>query len=214
MRQRYLKNGADAFADHEILELFLYYAIPRRDVNPVAHALMNRYGSISAVFAAPIEDLEKTEGVGESAAVLLNLAGQVHPRCREAEERGTALVGTEAVGAFLLDRFALVRDETGFELCLDRKGKLLTCRKLSEGGAFSTQLDLRKVVENAILSSASTVVLAHNHPSGVALPSDEDYIATRRAQQALAAIGVRLAAHVIVADGDFVSMAESGFLSE
>ena len=81
MRRRFLTAGLEPFADHEALELLLYYAIPRRDTNPIAHALMERYGSLSAVLSAPAEDLQKVAGVGESAAVLLRLAPQL---CRKA----------------------------------------------------------------------------------------------------------------------------------
>ena len=96
-------------------------------------------------------------------------------------------------------------------MCLDRKGKLLACKRLNDGGASSAALDIRKVVENAILTSASTVILAHNHPSGIALPSREDEATTRRLETALDAVGIQLVDHIIVADNDFVSMADSGF---
>ena len=99
-----------------------------------------------------------------------------------------------------------------YELCLDRKGKLLACKRLHDGGAASAALDIRKVVENAILTSASTVILAHNHPSGVALPSAEDRAATLQVRDALATMDIRLLDHIIVADGDFVSMEASGLL--
>ena len=213
MRKRYLAGGLEPFADHEALELLLYYAIPRRDVNPVAHALMERYGSLSAVLAAPVEDLKNVEGIGESAAVLLSLVPKIAKKARLADaSQETVLSTTERVGDFLLERFAGEQHEVVYQLCLDRKGKLLTCKRLTEGSVASADLDIRKIVENAILCQASAVVLAHNHPSGVALPSQEDYAATDRVQAALATIGVELADHIIVADGDYVSMADSGFL--
>lgn len=93
---------------------------------------------------------------------------------------------------YLLERYAGETHEIVYELCLDRKGKLLACKRLNDGGASSAALDIRKVVENAILTSASTVILAHNHPSGIALPSDDDCAATTRAAQALQTIGVAL----------------------
>ena len=213
MRQRFLKSGLDAFADHEALELLLYYAIPRRDTNPIAHALMERYGSLSAVLAAPVEDLKKVEGVGESAAILLKLAPQLYRKAKMSDaEQETILSSVERVGAYLLERFAGEKNEVVYQLCLDRKGKLLVCKKLGEGGVTSADLDIRRLVENALLTGASAVVLAHNHPSGVALPSDDDYTATRRSQEALQAVEVPLVDHIIVADSDFVSMAESGYL--
>ena len=215
MRQRFLKSGLDAFADHEALELLLYYAIPRRDTNPIAHALMERYGSLSAVLAAPVEDLKKVEGVGESAAILLKLAPQLYRKAKMSDaEQETILSSVERVGAYLLERFAGEKNEVVYQLCLDRKGKLLACKKLGEGGVASADLDIRRLVENALLTGASSVVLAHNHPSGVALPSRDDYAATDRAKTALSVVGVALADHIIVADGDFVSMSDSGYLTD
>ena len=123
------------------------------------------------------------------------------------------MTDVETAGVYLLERYAGETHEIVYELCLDRKGKLLACKRLNDGGASSAALDIRKVVENAILTSASTVILAHNHPSGIALPSDDDCAATTRAAQALQTIGVALADHIIVADDDFVSMAQSGYLT-
>ena len=209
-----MTGGLDAFADHEILELLLYYAIPRRDTNPIAHALMERYGSLPAVLAAPMEDLKRTEGIGESAAVLLHLVPQVCRRARLAQVgEDQVLNSSERAGAYLLECFDGESREVIYQLCLDRKGKLLACKRLGEGSVASADLDVRRLVENAILTGASAVILAHNHPSGVALPSDGDYTATMRVRAALNAIGIELADHIIVADGDFVSMADSGYLS-
>ena len=214
MRRRFLSGGLEQFADHEALELLLYYAIPRRDTNPIAHALMDRYGSLSAVLAAPVEDLQKVEGIGESAAILLKLVPRLCAKARlaDADRQELVLNTASRAGAYLLERFYGEQNEVIYQLCLDRKGKLLACKKLGEGSIAWAALDVRKLVENAILNSASFVVLAHTHPSGIASPSGEDYAATDRARNALETIGVALADHIIVADGDFVSLAESGYL--
>ena len=213
MRRRFLETGLEGFADHEALELLLYYAIPRRDTNPIAHALMERYDSLSAVLNAPAEDLQKVEGVGESAAVLLNLAFQLGRRARLSDAAQEAVLNSsERAGTYLLERFAGEMREAVYLLCLDRKGKLLACKRMADGDAAGASLNIRRVVETALLTSASAVILAHNHPSGVALPSPEDESATRQVRQALAAINVALADHIIVADNDFVSMADSGLL--
>ena len=157
MRQRFLKSGLEGFADHEALELLLYYAIPRQDTNPIAHRLMDRYGSLTAVLSAPAEDLKKVEGIGESAAVLLKVAGQIGRKARLADAvQSCPMTDVETVGAYLLERYAGETHEIVYELCLDRKGKLLACKRLNDGGASSAALDIRKVVENAILTSAST----------------------------------------------------------
>ena len=213
MRQRFLKSGLEGFADHEALELLLFYAIPRQDTNPIAHRLMERYGSLSAVLSAPAEDLKKVEGIGESAAVLLKAAGQIAQKARLSDATAQRpLTDVEAVGAYLLERYAGETHEMLYELCLDQKGKLLACKRLSEGGSAAAELNIRRLVENALISSASAVILSHNHPSGIALPSREDYTTTRRVQEALATIGVELLDHIIVAEDDYVSLADSGIL--
>ena len=213
MRARFLAGGLEGFAPHEALELLLYYAIPRRDTNPIAHALMERYGSLSAVLNAPVEDLKKVEGIGESAAVLIHMVAQLSRKASLADAaRETILNSSQQAGQYLLTLFAGKKRETVYQLCLDQKGKLLACKRLGEGGVSAAVLDIRQVVENAILTSASAVILSHNHPSGIALPSREDYAVTDRAKAALETIGVALTDHIIVADGDYVSMADSGYL--
>ena len=213
MRRRFAQTGLSGFADHEALELLLFYAIPRRDTNPLAHRLLERYGSLEGVFTAPAEDLEKVEGMGGSAALLLRLVPLLAEKSRERTDGPVILNSTERAGEYLLRRFDGKKNELVYELCLDRKGKLLACKRLGEGGVSYADLDIRKLVENALLTSASAVILAHNHPSGVALPSPEDYATTDRAKQALDTVGIPLTDHIIVADQDFVSFADSGYLT-
>ena len=134
MRKRFLKNELNGFADHEALELLLYYAIPRGDVNPLAHALMDRFGSLSGVFSAPVELLAQVKGVGTQTAVLLRLVPQIAQRARLTDlERELALNTRARVGQYLLELFSRERNEAVYEICLDGKGKLLACRRLGEG---------------------------------------------------------------------------------
>ena len=160
-----------------------------------------------------MEDLKRTEGIGESAAVLLHLVPQVCRRARLAQVgEDQVLNSSERAGAYLLECFDGESREVIYQLCLDRKGRLLACKRLAEGDVASADLNIRKVVEMALLTSASAVILAHNHPSGVAVPSSSDEAATRQVAEALRTIGVRLVDHIVVADRDFVSMADSGDL--
>lgn len=213
VRKRFLENDLNGFADHEALELLLHYAIPQRDVNPLAHELIGRFGGLSGVLSAPIELLLETPGVGERTAVLLRLAPLIARKARlEDLERELAFNSRERVGSYLLELFSLERSEAVYQLCLDAKGKLLACKRLGEGSVSAVTVDIRKIVQNAILASASSVILAHNHPSGIALPSEDDKIVTDQVKAALASIGVRLDDHIIVADQDFVSLAQSGYL--
>lgn len=212
-RQQFLQHGLDSFADHEVLELLLFYAIPRKDTNPIAHALMDRFGSLDAVLSAPVEELCRVNGVGPAAAALLKLTPQVYRRARmAAAERERVLNSSQRAGDYLLELFTGETAEVLYELCLDRKGKLLACRRVGEGGVSSINVDLRKIVENALLTGASGVILSHNHPSGIALPSADDCAATVRVREALKTVGLVLVDHIVVADGDYVSMADSGQL--
>lgn len=215
MRQRFIDSDGTlkGFADHEALELLLYFAIPRGDVNPLAHALLDRFGSLSGVMSAKVEQLRQVEGVGERTAILLRLAPQIAHKARLEDIQSERILDTqERVKRYLRELFSRERSEAVYQICLDGKGKLLNCRRLGEGSVSAVDLDVRKLVENAILDCACSVILAHNHPSGLALPSQEDYTATARAKAALEAIGVRLEDHLIEADGDMVSFSDSGYL--
>ena len=212
-KRQFRDFGLDAFADHEVLELLLFYAIPRRDTNPLAHELLHRFGSLEAVLEASVEELTAVPGMGESAALLLRLTPQIVRRAT-APERGRTVILDSAgkIGRYLLQRYAGEVREVVYELCLDQKGKLLTCCRVAEGSGASADFNVRTVLMNAIRCGASLVVLAHNHPSGLALPSEADHTATARVQRALDTVGIQLLDHIVVADGDYVSMAQNGTL--
>lgn len=210
MRQRYLRGGLEGFDDLAILEFLLQFAIPRRDTNPIAHALLDRYGSLAAVLEAPPADLQTVEGIGESAAVLLTLLPAVARRhMMQRADFGDVLDTTAKCGAYLAPRFFGERDEVVWVLCLDAKLTVADCRMLARGGFNTVALSPRKLAEIALRCNAASVILAHNHPGGLAIPSREDKQTTDHLRRALAALGIELADHIIVAGGEFVSMASS-----
>lgn len=210
-REQFLRHGADSFADHELLELLLYSAVPRRDTNPLAHDLINYFGSLHAVFSAPAEELQKFSGISQSGAVLLKLIPSIYRRAAlSAGENEQILDTVEKIGRFFVDLYVAESCEIMYQLCLDAKGRKLHVYKLGEGDVGSVGLNVRRIMENALHTNAMMVVLAHNHPSGVALPSREDETATELAREALDAMGVALVDHIIVADNDYVSLRESG----
>ncbi len=214
VKRRFLRDGLDGFEDHQVLELILFFAIPQRDVNELAHALLRRFGTLAAVLDAPEQDLMKVPGIGENAAALLKLLPQAGRRYLISKEADSGVIQNSGqAGAYLLPRFFAERDETVYLLCLDAKSKVLGCQRVFQGSVNSAQISVRKIVETALLYNASYVILAHNHPSGVALPSEEDYLTTNLVSSALRAVGVELRDHIVVADQDFVSMAESGALA-
>ena len=211
MKQRFRETGFDGFNDINALELLLFYAVPRQDTNPIAHALLDRFGSVSKVLEATPEELKKVPGVGESAALFLSLimaTGRYY--LVNQKEKDTILTSIEKCGQYLLPFFHGRRNETVFLLCLDAKCKVLCCKEVGEGSVNSAAVPIRRIVEMALGANATSVVLAHNHPSGLALPSGEDIQTTRRLNLALRAVEIELVDHVVVADGDYVSLAQSG----
>ena len=211
IKDRFLKEGLDNFEEHQVLELLLFYAIPRVDTNPIAHELLLRFGSLAQVLEATPEELEKVPGIGQNAAVLLSMitaVGRYYLVNRSMQER--ILTTIDRCGEYLIPFFHGRRNETVFLLCLDAKCKVLGCKELGEGSVNSAAVPIRRIVEVALGLNATSVVLAHNHPSGLALPSGEDVQTTRRVAAALDAVEISLVDHIIVADGDFVSMAQSG----
>ena len=212
-KTQYRRSGADAFADHELLELLLFYAIPRIDTNPLAHALLDRFGSLQAVFSASAEELEQVPGIGASAAALISLVPALHRRALVSAANREVILDTRArIGAYFRELLSTEPKEVMYQLCLDAKGRRRNIYKLGAGDVSSVTLNIPQVVENAINSKAAMVALAHNHPSGVPFPSPEDREATVRIRDALEVIDVRLVEHVIVADDDYISMWESGMM--
>ena len=210
LRKRFLSEGLDSFSEHNVLELILFYALPRIDTNEIAHALINHFGSFTAVLDAPLDEICKVKGVSYGTAVLIKSYMPVarYYMARKGSE-DMVLDTAEKCGDYLLGCFAGLMEEKTMLLCLDSKCKLLGCATLAEGNIGNVGFSSRKLIETVIDYSASGVILAHNHPSGIALPSESDLEATKSAARFLRAVGVSLLDHIIIADDDYVSMAQS-----
>ena len=212
LKLRFLESGLDSFTDVQALELLLFYAIPQKDTNPIAHALLERFGSLSQVLDAPVEELKKVPGISDHAATLLRLATELARFYQvDTARRTEVLTSLDACGAYLVPRFFGRKVETALLLCLDAKCRVVFCGEIRGGSLDAASMSVRKGVEAALSANATTVVLAHNHPSGVALPSADDVQTTRRIAAALSAVEVQLIDHIVVAEGDFISMAQSGY---
>ena len=214
-KTKFLEHGLDAFTDVEALELLLYYAIPRRDTNALAHALLDRFGSLRGVMDAEAAALQRVEGIGEGAAALVQLVTALHRRyVTSAPTRRVTIRSSEDAGSYLMPQFAHDRVERSLLLTLDVAGRVIRCRTLAEGGPGTVQLVPRELVELVLEDKAARVILAHNHISGVALPSAADVDVTRRIARMLRMIDVELMDHIIVGEDDFVSMRDSGAFAD
>jgi len=210
--QRFLQEDIDSFPDHNVLELLLFFAIPRRDTNEIAHALLDAFGSLSAVFEASYEELQKVPGIGSNAAALIKLMPSVARIYASGRTRDVCIDSTDKAGAYLLPRYIGQTEEIMYVICLDSKCCVLSSRIVHRGSINAVEANMRNIVALALQNNAAGVLLSHNHPGGVALPSKEDINTTFRIRDTLAAVGVQLIDHVIVADGDYVSLADSGIL--
>lgn len=213
-KTEFLANGLSGLPDHRVLELILFYSIPRGDVNPLAHRLVDHFGSLAGVFHATHEQLMAVDGVGENTAVLLRLFPPVAARyLEESASFDGQVVSSWQFRDLLMPLFFGQRNELAYLLCMDGKNKVIATKKLGEGVADAVHISIRKVLEAALSCNATRVVLAHNHVSGVAMWSKADADTTLRLKQVLDETGIVLVDHFIIANDDMVSMAESGILS-
>ena len=208
--EKFRRFGLDAFSDHEVLELLLFFAIPRADTNPIAHRLMARFGTLHAVLEAPTEQLCEVEGIGPHSADLIKTAFALCARYQidvEKSERHSDKLSTyERIGAYFVPQFAGERDEVLLAAYLDGTGRVLKCEEVARGGHAQVAADPYKIARTALLCNAAGVALAHNHPHGPATPSEEDITGTRRLEQALAGLGLELVDHCVVARGKYTSI--------
>lgn len=213
LKERFDEYGLDSFNDLNVLELLLFYALPRKDTNVLAHALLERFGSLEAVLEAEAEELSSVPGMGETAGRLLRLIPAVSRRYLLRKGTVSHAINTpEEAGEYLLPHFLYAREELVYALFLDSRSRVISCEELNRGVVNAAEIGVRALVSRAMELKASSVILAHNHPSGVALPSTEDESVSLRLRQALHLVGVSLSDHIIIAGSEFLSMSEVGIL--
>jgi len=208
VRERFLAAGLDSFPPHNVLELLLFYAIPQRDTNEIAHRLIDRFGSLSGVLEAAPEELCKVKGIGEYSATLICFAAQLAKRylAEQGKERRT-FESSQELRRYAAALFVGIKTEATFILCLDNAGQLLHCCKVSLGTRHSVSLDDRTLLETAFRYNATKVILAHNHPNGLAAPSPDDVRRTESAAALFGGLQIHLLDHLIVAGQECFSMA-------
>ena len=211
--ERFLREGLAGFEEHNAMEFLLFLARPRGDTNPLAHALIDRFGSLSAVLDAPIEELERVPGVGHSSAVVLKFIPQM---CAYYLENKTShkvpLTSVEEASAFFMPKFFARTQEAFYMAAVDDRRVLLRCVLISEGSANATAVSVAKVVSEALKCGATGVMLAHNHPRGITLPSSSDMAVTREIYRALRLVNIQLLEHLIFADNEFLSFVQSNYM--
>lgn len=209
MKDRFLTQGLESFSDHEILELLLYYALPYKDTNDLAHALVSRYGSWIQVVGAHYDDLLTVPGVTPHVATLLTLVGQVALRYYRDYTGGVRqFCDTASIAAYAIPYFMGEREESVLLISMDNKCKHLNTTRIFRGGVNSAQFNVRMVVEQALRDNATQIAVAHNHPNGFAFPSRADVETTKYVMDALRPLDIRVVEHAVVAEGDCLCMSQ------
>ena len=213
LKARVLSEGIDNFEDHQILELLLFYAIPMKDTNALAHRLIGHYGSLAGVFDANPRDLSALVGVTENAALLLCLIPALARRYQQGKLAPKAVLGsTTAAGEYAVSLFTGRLNEVFYVICLDSQNKVNQATLLHEGTINEAPVYPRLIVETALRHQAASIILAHNHPGGSQRPSQADLDVTRRIRQATEAIAIPVVDHIIVAGDGYYSFAENRVL--
>ena len=214
MRTRYLEEGLDTFKEHEVLEFLLFYSIPKRDTNVIAHRMLKIYGSLSALFEADARDVARRCNLSEATAILISLTGPLSRLYLKQRWGEKPLLGTSTrAGEFAISLFSGRPYEVFFVICLDAQNRVNHATLVHEGTLNEAQVYPRLVVEAALRHQANSVILSHNHPGGSLKASIPDIDVTNRISTALKAISIPVVDHIIVAGQQYISLAEQGLIN-
>jgi DNA repair protein RadC len=213
LRSRLLAAGAAAIADHELIEMVLFLALPRRDTKPIARILLARFGSYAGAISASVPELLGVEGLGEAGVAALKIVQAAAQRLAKAEVLHQPVLNNwERLMEYLQAVLAREKIEQFRILFLDNKNRLLADEAQAKGTVNHTPVYPREVVKRALDLHATAIILVHNHPSGDPSPSRDDIEMTKEIKQAAAALGIVLHDHVIVGNGDWLSFRRTGLL--
>lgn len=216
LKKRFLMNEFESFEEHNILELLLFYSIPRKDTNNIAHRLIDTFGSISGVFDAGYEELLQVSGIGEQSATLIKMISTcTRVYYEDKQRRYKKYDSVTKLMKFFAPKFIGMDKELLYAAYFDNTNKLASCDKISEGTFDHTQINIEKIVKKSYAYKCKNIVIAHNHPTGIAVPSTSDQIATIELKKALNLLNINLVDHIIVGKNlDTMSMKEHGYMNE
>ena len=213
MRRRFAQNGLDGFEQHEVLELLLFYAIPQKNVNPLAHRLIDHFGTLKRVLDANVEELCKVDGMGPYASAFLSLVRQSALYAeRTGGEQREELRNYVAAVEHCRRLLAGLRQEHFYVVCMDSQFRVIRDVEIASGTLAEVQAYPRNVADAVIRYDACAVVLCHNHPGGSVVPSQADLDLTAKLANMLDAMNVHLSDHIIVTDGESLSMKNCGLI--
>lgn len=214
LRRRFEEENIDTIPDHIVLERMLQGMISRRDTCELARQLLLEFGGIPQIIDAPVSELCKIPGMGEAAASYIKLIPAFYRRyCIDKWDKPVIFSHVDTATEYLAKTFIGYDSEVLIVMCMDSNSKLLACRPVLEGSINAIDISVRKVLQFALAFDATRVIIGHNHLHGDALPSLDDIAATRKIAIALSAAGIHLDDHIIVAQDDHISFAQSNIIS-
>lgn len=209
LKTKFKEAGFNNFADYEILEYILTFALARKDTKPLAKELIKNFGSIKQVFDADIEALKKIRGISEHTALLISCFSRFAKMYSYMEiKEGGQLSSPKAVADYLISQFGGEKNEKFYAVLLNSGNKVIECLEIEKGTVNKSIVFPRKVAQAALSYNASAVIIAHNHPGGTLKPSQNDIDATTAVKNALHAVDVSLLDHIIVAGKNYLSLKE------
>jgi DNA repair protein RadC len=213
MREKLLTAGPEALLDHELLEMVLFLALPRRDTKPIARALLARFGSFANAIAAPLQELREVEGLGEAGAAALRTVQAAALRLARAEVMDRPVLNNwDRLLAYLTAALTRERVEQFRILFLDTRNRLIADEAQARGTVNHTPVYPREVVKRALELQATALILVHNHPSGDPTPSRADLEMTQEIKAAATSLGIVLHDHLVVGNGRHLSFRREGLL--
>ena len=211
LKQRFVKEGLTSFESHNILELLLFYALPRQDTNVIAHELIDNFKTLTGVFNAPYEELIKVKGLGENGATLIKLIPQLLSAYTVETNANQPMNDVRRICNYFHGLYIGVKTEKIHVCCLDDKLNIISCVLIQDGGVNTVPINVRKIVEATYRSNSSMIILSHNHPNGIPIPSDADIVATRKLYKILDSVGIKLLDHIVASPKSAVSMKYAGY---
>lgn len=211
IKDNFLKGGFDGFHNHEILEMLLFFGIPFKDTNEISHQLIKTFGGFSNVLEADFDELMKIKGMTKNAAILITMMPSLMKRYVEDANNNIRLTSLRLITEYLVSQYFGVKNEELKVCCLDDNMRVKICKTVSVGSLDNVEIDLRKIIEVIFRANSNLVIIAHNHPNGVAEPSDADINVTKIIKNCFDMLGITLVDHVVVGRNSAVSMKKTGF---
>lgn len=205
-----LQENPDSLLQHELLEVLLYFALPRVDTNPLAHKIIRTFGSMEKVLEASQKELLAIDGVGEKTANLIALVGKIYQSAKSDKKERKKLSSFYDVQVIVKDYFDSIEHETFVVLFLDKNHNLITKLEFSDNKEYQVEADLTEFSKGIVVNKPSYAIIAHNHNSGNLSPSAKDDVATKKINLLCEVHGVALIDHIIYSKGEFFSYHHSG----